>query len=119
MKLPLLIHSRDLLKIAARWLELTGIIHTQVETQHGGPDDADRIAYAIAAAEYRVPHKARKLAVDGGDTRPDKPIFHYRQPIESSEGRIIWDCEAYTPWDSGETTRAGTAAGPEIPGLSG
>jgi hypothetical protein len=103
VKLPLLIHSKDLLKIAARWLELTGIIHTQIRTQHGGFDDADRIAYAIAAAEYRIPHKTRKLAVDSNDARPDRPILHYRRPIESEEGKIVWDCEAYTPWKSGKT----------------
>jgi hypothetical protein len=111
VSLPLLIHSKDLLKIAARWLELTGIIHTQVETQHGEPDDADRTAYAIAAAEYRVAHQSRKLAVAGSDKRPDRPVFHYRQPIESGEGKIIWDCETYTPWESGEPGRAGAGAG--------
>ena len=54
VRLPLLIHSRALRSIAARWLELTGIIRHDV---HDGPQpsgDAMTVALNIALAEHRV-----------------------------------------------------------------
>lgn len=54
VQLPLLIHSRDLLKLVPRWLELTGIIRAQVRDASGPLPDAVKVAFAIAAAEYRL-----------------------------------------------------------------
>jgi len=57
VKLPLLIHSDDLRKLAARWLEMMGIIRAETNIDSRGPrEDADAIAYAIAAAEAGVAH---------------------------------------------------------------
>jgi len=64
VKLPVLIHSTDLRRLAARWLELTSIIRAETTGEPAGPRaDADRVAYAIAAAEARVPHASLDLGV--------------------------------------------------------
>lgn len=111
VQFPLLIHSRDLVKFAARWLELTVIIRTQVVTHLGAPMDAHTLAYNVAAAEYRVPHAARKLATIPSDRRADTTVFTYREPVETAKGRILWDPEVYVPWQSCEPKQAATAAG--------
>ena len=68
---PLLIHTRDLIQIAARWLELTLLIRKECEDYRGSHDEAHRIAYSIAAAEYDLAHEARRLGsgidVEAGD----------------------------------------------------
>ena len=80
LQLPLLIHSTDLVKLCPRWLELTGIIRNEVKTPSGPDLEALRIAYNIAAAEYRVAH-----------TTADMPIVSLITPIEDKEGRIVFE----------------------------
>jgi hypothetical protein len=108
---PLQIHSRDLKKILARWLELTGIIRTQVSTSLGRPEDAHKLAYAIAAAEYGIAHQPRKLALTPGDRNISSAIMNYSRPIESARGEIIWNMEHYQPWEPCAPTDAKAGAG--------
>ena len=84
--MPLLIHSSDLVKLAARWLELTGIIRTEVRNSAGKNLNASKVAYAIAAAEYRVAHKAQKFSIVPADRKADRPVLDYQVPIESAKG---------------------------------
>jgi len=114
VQFPVLIHSSDLTKIAPRWLELTAIIRTQVGRHVGGPSDALKVAYAIAAAEYRVPHAVRKMACETSDARADQPVLNYRQPVETAQGKILWDPEVYQPWQACEPERAAAGAGREF-----
>ena len=54
VQFPLLIHSKDLLKLAPRWLELVGIIRAAADTESEPPGNTVKIAFAIAAAEYQI-----------------------------------------------------------------
>lgn len=62
VQLPLLMHSSDLLKLSARWLELVGIIRHAGCASKEPPANAVRVAFAIAAAEYRVAPAPMDLA---------------------------------------------------------
>ncbi len=62
VRLPVLIHSTDLRKIVARWLELMSLIRAETARCDGARGDADEVAYVIAAAEARVPHAVADLA---------------------------------------------------------
>ncbi len=114
VEMPLLVHSTDLRRLAARWLELTGIIRCEVHTASGQNIKADRTAYTIAAAEYRIAHTARKMAVAPGDTRADRAVLNYHVPIESPEGKIVWDCETYEPWTIPSPKHAAPGAGRKL-----
>jgi hypothetical protein len=111
VQFPLLIHSSDLLKILPRWLELTGLIRNQVRSHLGALPESGSVAYTIAAAEYRIPHKSRKLAVTSTDGKTDRPVLCYQLPIESKKGKIVWDIEVYKPWESCEAKQAKPGAG--------
>ncbi len=110
--LPVLIHSSDLRKLAARWLELMSII--RVETAHsmpGGLGAADEIAYAVAAAEADIPHAISELAVDTSARRSKAPLLHYSRPIESTRGQVVWDERRYRGWDRVDPQRAAPGTG--------
>ena len=111
VQFPLLIHARDLKKILARWLELTGIIRTQVSAHTGRPGDAHKLAYVIAAAEYGIAHQARKLALTPGDRKAASAIMNYSQPIESARSNVIWDMQTYQPWAPCQPSGAKAGAG--------
>ena len=70
--LPLLIHSIDLFRLAARWLELTGILRE--EARDAGLD-ADRLAYVVAAAEWGLVHEDRAFAVAAASMDAAAPIL--------------------------------------------
>ena len=92
VQLPVLIHSTDLRRIVARWLELMSIIRTETEgTASGALPDADKVAYAIAAAEARIPHAEAALGVTTAATDRDNeaPIVDYRSPISSAAGHPV------------------------------
>ncbi len=108
---PVLIHSSELKKFAARWLELTTLIRCEVQCPAGKIRDAHLIAYSIAAAEHRVAHAARKLAVSQNDRKVDRPLLSYRMPVESPKGEIVWDPEVYTPWSEVDPAAAAAGAG--------
>jgi len=98
---PVLIHSSDLRKLAARWLELMSIL--RAETAHGADgrlDDADQIAYAIAAAEADIPHAIADLGADTAARQSEAPLLQYRRAIESARGEVVWDAGVYSGWDT-------------------
>jgi len=97
VRMPLVIHTSDLRKLAARWLELVAIIRSEYQGAHGRLGDADRVAYAIAAAEYRVEHEIVALESGTEDTR-QAPVIDYSKPVESPRGEIVWDEQVYDPW---------------------
>jgi len=114
VQLPLLIHSRDLKKILARWLELTGIMRAQVSTHAGRPGNAHELAYVIAAAEYGIAHQPRKLALTPGDQKADSAVMNYSHPIQSARSKVVWDMQAYQPWAPCQPKDAKAGAGREF-----
>jgi len=75
VKPPLLIHSSDLRRLAARWLEMMSIIRVETNVDARGPrDDADAIAYAIAAAEAGVAHTVADFAIGTDASEGAAPI---------------------------------------------
>jgi hypothetical protein len=105
VKLPVLIHSTDLRKIAARWLELMSIVRAETAGgAHGPRPDADKIAYVIAAAEARVPHVTADLG-----------LLDYGRPIPSiDDGKNAWDPGTYRSWDPVQPASAQPGPGREF-----
>ena len=90
VKLPVLIHSTDLRKLVARWLELTSIIRAETGGAADGPfADAANLAYVIAAAEARIPHSTAELG-----------LLDCGRPIPSTDGALAWDAATYQSWSS-------------------
>lgn len=108
---PVLIHSRELRKMAARWLELTALIRCEAHDNDGRPADAHKIAYAVAAAEYGVGHKSRKLASAPPDRRADRAVLSYAAPICSANGDTVWEADSYQPWSGCDPALARAGAG--------
>jgi hypothetical protein len=107
--LPVLIHARDLRKMAARWLELMSIIRAEA-----GPGlTADRVAYAVAAAEYRIRHQPTDLSV-GPDDEASAPIIDYRTAVTAGDGEVVWNPAAGEPWQAIDPQRAGAEAGRQL-----
>ncbi|MEM9302142.1 MAG: PqqD family protein [Pseudomonadota bacterium] len=98
VRFPVLIHARDLARMAARWLELTGMIRSEVEVSKRAHLSAQRLAYAIAAAEYGVTHETRDLLGRTDDKDSSSPLISYRIPIVSADGKSIWDPAVYAAW---------------------
>lgn len=97
VRLPVLIHAAELRRLAPRWLELMGIIRAETAGAPSGPRaDADKIAYAIAAAEARVPHATAQLGVAAP-----------RLVVTSEGGETSWDPDVHGPFDARD-------AGPEV-----
>lgn len=112
IKLPVLIHSDDLRKISARWLELTSIIRAETATGKQDPlPDAHRVAYVIAAAEANVPHRVANLRISTDAAETGAPLLDYSPPIESAHGGITWDLNTYCPWDHVDAANATDGAG--------
>ena len=110
-QLPILIHTSDLRKIAARWAELTAIVRAEHVGPHGRRGDADRIAYAIAAAEYRLKHRLIDLGVGTDGGKSDAVVIDYSRPIESPRSEIVWDGQVYEPWSDVYPEKARSGAG--------
>jgi hypothetical protein len=100
--IPTLIHTRDLERIASRWLELIALVRQEVTDQHGSPMwESDMFAYAIVAAEAGLVHELTSLGVCtnwAADEAAQAPIIHYCQAIESTSGEFIWSKLHYRPW---------------------
>ncbi|MEJ8567675.1 PqqD family protein [Elongatibacter sediminis] len=108
---PVMIHSTDLRKMAARWLELTGLIRNLISPDSELANQAHQVAYAVAAAEYRIPHRAKKLAAASTDRRAGAPVLDYGQPIVSARKETVWDAATYRPWTRPDATAARAGAG--------
>lgn len=111
VQFPVVIHSHDLKKMVARWLELTALIRCEVDSPSGKIREAHQVAYVIAAAEYQISHNSRKLTVVPDDRKVDRPFLDYRPAIESAKGKIVWDVETYTPWTTFDATKAKAGVG--------
>jgi hypothetical protein len=119
--LPVLIHSADLRKLVARWLELMSIIRAETAGLAQGPLlAADKLAYVIAAAEARIPHAVANLGAftDGaGADDPQSasaPILDYGRPIRSKDGEVAWDPASYRNWDPVQPESVEPGAGREF-----
>jgi len=122
VKLPVLIHSADLRRIVARWLELMSIIRAETARMAPGAlEEADKIAYVIAAAEARIPHAVASLgagmeSAEADPVQSGAPILDYGRPIPSldGDGQIAWDPATYRNWDPVEPESVKPGAGREL-----
>ena len=100
--IPTLIHTSDLRRICARWLELCGIVRQHARNAQGRPIwEADMFAYLAACAEYHLQHEQASLGICTNwrpQDVPDAPIIHYCQPIIGRDGREIFNKFRYQPW---------------------
>ena len=101
--IPKLIHTKDLERIAARWLELTALVRQEVTDRHGRPMwESDMFAYAIVAGEAGLEHELASLGVCTNWSPTEAahaPIIHYCQPIDAKDGESIWSKHHYRPWE--------------------
>ncbi len=101
--IPKLIHTRDLGRIAARWLELTALVRQEVTDREGRRMwESDMYGYAIVAAEAGLVHELASLGICTNwppDDAPDAPIIHYCQAIQGQRGEFLWSKHRYRPWD--------------------
>jgi hypothetical protein len=109
--IPTLIHTRELERIAARWLEVTALVRQEVTDQDGRRMwESDMFAYAIVTAEAGLVHELTSLGICTNwspDDAVDAPIIHYCQAIEGNGGESIWSKYDYRPWRRvAEPTRA-------------
>lgn len=110
--LPLLIHSDDLRRISARWLELTSIIRSEtLNSSVGARMDADRIAFAIAAAEADIPITTTDLSIDPNADEGQAPILDTSQPVLSTQGDILFDMNRQQPVGTMDPAQAASDAG--------
>jgi hypothetical protein len=102
--IPTLIHTSDLRRICARWLELCGIVRQHARNVHGQPIwEADMYAYLVTSAEYQLNHEPASLGICTNwrsEDAPDAPIIHYCQPIIGRDGQEIFNKFRYQPWTS-------------------
>ncbi|MEM7584910.1 MAG: PqqD family protein [Acidobacteriota bacterium] len=68
--LPALVHSRDLLRLAPRWLELTLVLREECREWEGWEHATHRLAFAIALAEWGLEVETRQLAVAAAGSEP-------------------------------------------------
>jgi hypothetical protein len=105
--IPSLIHTSDLRKICARWLELCSTIRQSYRGDAGEPMwESDMFAYIVAAAEYGLHHEPISLGVCTNwppAAAPDAPIVHYCQPIKGTDGQELFNKQSYKPWASVDT----------------
>lgn len=106
--IPTLIHTRDLRKICARWLELTSIIRDHYRNGEGNKIwEADMYAYLAACAEYRLQHEPVSLGICTNWSPkdvPDAPIIHYCQAIDGKDGTPLFNKFHYVPWTRVDAT---------------
>jgi len=114
VQFPVLIHSADLRKMAARWLEWTGLIRSAVRLVPGPVPDAHKVAYTLAAAEYRIAHRSQKLAAVTSERKAGAAVLDYSLPVESAQGKIVFDPETYSAWSRPNVTQARAGAGREF-----
>jgi hypothetical protein len=99
---PTLIHTSDLRKICARWLQLCGIVRNHLRNAEGQKVwESDMFAYLAACAEYGLSHEPASLGIctnwDSAKA-PDCPVIHYCQPIAAADGTSIFSKFTYEPW---------------------
>jgi hypothetical protein len=100
--IPTMIHTSDLRKICARWLELCAKVREHYRDGEGHQAwESDMYAYLAACAEYDLQHDPVSLGVctnwDPADA-PDAPLIHYCQSILAKNGNVLFGKNAYQPW---------------------
>ncbi|MEO1397376.1 MAG: PqqD family protein [Pseudomonadota bacterium] len=104
--IPTLIHTSDLRRIAARWLELCRVVRDNFRHADGSMLwEADMFAYVAACAEYGLRHEATNLGVATNwdpELMPDAPIIHYCQTVYDVDGDELFNKRTYKPWSSVE-----------------
>lgn len=96
---PLLIHTNDLRRFTARWLELTSIIRVETASLPQGPvQDAEKIALVIAMAESSIDVEVADLGITTDAASSSAPVLDYSRPIESNDGKRLWDINSYGAW---------------------
>jgi hypothetical protein len=105
--IPTLIHTRDLRRIGARWLELCRVIRDNYRDADGRPaSESDMFAYLAACTEYGLQHEPIPLGIctnwEPADV-PDAPIVHYCQQIFGTDGKTIFNKHTYKPWSRLDT----------------
>lgn len=100
--IPTLIHTSDLRKISARWLQLCSVIRDHLRKPDGQKVwGSDMFAYLATCAEYGLVHEQASLGICtswDSASAPDSSVIHYRQPITSREGTTIFSKITYEPW---------------------
>jgi hypothetical protein len=100
--IPTLIHTSDLRKLSARWLQLCSIVRQNYRDGDGNPAwESDMYAYVVACAEYGLRHEPASLGICTNwrsEDAPDPAIIHYCQPIKASDGTEIFYKHHYAPW---------------------
>ncbi len=100
--IPTLIHTSDLRRIAARWLELCGLVRNHYRNDDGRPMwESDMFAYLATCAEYGLQHEPISLGICTNwepEKVPDAPIIHYCQPIVGKDNATIFNKHTYEPW---------------------
>ncbi len=101
--IPTLIHTTDLRRIGARWLELCSVMRQHFRNSDGEPMwESDMFAYVAACAEYGLRHQPISLGICTNwkpEDVPDAPIIHYCQPILANDGREIFSKHFYRTWE--------------------
>lgn len=95
---PALIHTDDLQRLVPRWIELTALLRATTDAW-----ESDMVALIAASAELGIRYKPSTLAA--WMPWPEKdvagaPIVHYCQPVEDTDGNVLWFKQGYRPWDS-------------------
>lgn len=105
--IPTMIHTSDLRKLCARWLELCGVVRRHYRDGSGNPIwESDMFAYIAAAAEYGLRHEPVSLGICTNwraEDVPDPAIIHYCQPIKARDGTEVFHKHSYSPWDRVDT----------------
>ena len=106
--IPTLIHTDDLRKLCARWLELCSIIRQNYRDGAGNAIwESDMFAYVVACAEYGLRHEPTSLGICTNwrsEDVPDHAVIHYCQPITASDGTEIFHKHRYVPWSRVDIT---------------
>lgn len=107
---PVVLHTDDLRKLLARWLELMGIMRCELGTGTAAAQ-AERFSFAVASAEAHLHYIPTDLALATEADSADAPILCYGQPVCSSDGEVVWDKRDYRPWHLVTAERAAGWAG--------
>jgi prolyl 4-hydroxylase len=94
---PALIHTRDLLALMPRWIELTSLFRSQT-----GGWEVDMFALIVAAAELGLEFELGNTTAWlpwPDDLVGEGPILHYCQPVLDTKGNELWWKNTYSPWE--------------------
>ncbi|MEM1181875.1 MAG: PqqD family protein [Acidobacteriota bacterium] len=114
---PALIHSEDLLKLAPRWLELTGLLRANCREWAGWSRHSHRLAFAVALAEWELEVASRRLPVirqdntlmqprRSGGVREARVLDHTILDIPGQEGTVNLNSSSSSIWDLVDGSRS-------------